>query len=106
MQVSDGIKYPSSPKKLLIDSFTDLLPGEVVNRPKMGFVLPWELWLKGPLRPLAEDAIQIISEHEAFNHEAVNELWERFVKGDAEITWSRVWPLITLAIWMKENDVR
>ena len=106
MQVSDGIKYPSTPKKLLIESFTDLLPPDVVNRPKMGFVLPWEHWLRGPLRPIADEALHMLEEIEQIDHKAVMNLWARFLKGQPEVSWSRVWPIITLAIWMKENDVR
>ena len=34
------------PKKLLIDSFKDLLPETVWNRPKMGFSFPLQQWMK------------------------------------------------------------
>ncbi|WPU91631.1 asparagine synthase (glutamine-hydrolyzing) [Mucilaginibacter sabulilitoris] len=33
------------PKKLLIDSFNDLLPAEIWNRPKMGFTFPLQQWM-------------------------------------------------------------
>jgi asparagine synthase (glutamine-hydrolysing) len=34
------------PKKLLIDSFKDILPETVWNRPKMGFSFPLQQWMK------------------------------------------------------------
>lgn len=33
------------PKKILIDSFKDLLPAEIWNRPKMGFTFPLQQWM-------------------------------------------------------------
>ena len=40
------LKYPTSPKKLLIDSTKGWIPDEIIYRKKMGFVLPWESWMK------------------------------------------------------------
>lgn len=34
------------PKKLLIDSFNDLLPSAIWNRPKMGFSFPLQQWMR------------------------------------------------------------
>ena len=105
MHISDSIKYPYSPKKLLVDSFKDLLPPEVVDRPKMGFVLPWEQWLKHELRDFAEERLRNLGNTEYFDAAAINALWAKFLKGDPTVTWSRVWPLITLADWMKNNHI-
>ena len=38
--------YDSRQKPLLIDSFKNLLPKTIWNRPKMGFSFPLQLWLK------------------------------------------------------------
>lgn len=40
-------------KTIFVDSVRDLLPDEVVNRPKRGFELPLGDWLRGPLRERA-----------------------------------------------------
>ncbi|HXD92161.1 MAG TPA: asparagine synthase (glutamine-hydrolyzing), partial [Bacteroidia bacterium] len=53
--VSDKHKYPHTPKKLLTDSLQDLLPSEIMNRKKMGFVLPWQLWMKNELKQFCEE---------------------------------------------------
>jgi asparagine synthase (glutamine-hydrolysing) len=42
------------PKALLRRAVAPLLPPEVREAPKMGFVLPLRLWLRGPLKPLVE----------------------------------------------------
>src|SRR5205823_13805353 len=33
------------------------LPADVVRRPKQGFEMPIDTWLRGPLRPVFEDAV-------------------------------------------------
>jgi len=98
--VSDKHKYPHTPKKLLTDSLQDLLPAEIINRKKMGFVLPWQLWMKNELKQFCEENLAEL-ESIGFNQNAVNNLWKTFLKGDSQITWSRIWPLVTLGNWQK-----
>ncbi|MEO9005022.1 MAG: asparagine synthase (glutamine-hydrolyzing) [Ginsengibacter sp.] len=45
LQIQSGIKYVGRPKQLLIDSFKDILPEPIWNRPKMGFSFPFKKWL-------------------------------------------------------------
>jgi asparagine synthase (glutamine-hydrolysing) len=44
-------------KSLLVDAIADLLPPEVVRRPKRGFALPFPVWLRGALRAQVEAAL-------------------------------------------------
>jgi asparagine synthase (glutamine-hydrolysing) len=51
IRLSDGINPvlrfdKSRPKKLLIDSFSDVLPEAIWNRTKMGFTFPLQEWMK------------------------------------------------------------
>ncbi len=105
LSVPDEYKYPSSPKKLLIDSLGDLLPSEVVNRPKMGFVLPWKNWLKHELKHFCEKNIEELSERSFVNKQAVTDLWTRFLANDSKVTWSRVWHLVVLNNWINQHGV-
>ncbi|HMG81434.1 MAG TPA: asparagine synthase (glutamine-hydrolyzing) [Ferruginibacter sp.] len=46
LQISSALKYKGNiRKKLLIDSFKDILPEPIWNRPKMGFAFPFKEWL-------------------------------------------------------------
>lgn len=105
LSVKDEFKYPSTPKKLLIDSLGDLLPDEVVNRPKMGFTLPWKHWLKNELKSFCERNIESLSKRDFVNEKAVLHLWEQFLKDDPRVTWSRVWHLIVLEDWLNKNNI-
>jgi asparagine synthase (glutamine-hydrolysing) len=45
LQISSSLKYSGRSKQLLIDSFKDILPAPIWNRPKMGFAFPFREWL-------------------------------------------------------------
>lgn len=103
--VNDRIKYPHTPKKLLVESMKGLLPEEVVNRPKMGFTLPWELWMRNDLRSFCEEHLKELGKREQFNDKEVQNLWTGFLRGDKRLSWSRIWPLVVLENWMARHGV-
>jgi asparagine synthase (glutamine-hydrolysing) len=103
--VSDAYKFPHSPKKLLVDSMGDLLPAEIVNRPKMGFTLPWAAWLKKDLRTFSEANINQLETKALFKPGSVTGLWKAFLQGNTQVTWGRVWHLIVLNDWIEKNTV-
>ncbi|MEJ8801765.1 asparagine synthase (glutamine-hydrolyzing) [Pontibacter sp. H249] len=103
--IPDKFKYPATPKKLLTDALGDLLPMDIINRPKMGFLLPWQQWLKGELYTFAETKLERLGERELFNAAVLKELWRKFNAGDASVTWSRIWYLVVLENWLEENGV-
>ena len=105
LSVKDEFKYPSTPKKLLIDSLGDLLPDEVVSRPKMGFTLPWKNWMKNELKSFCEENIKSLSKRDFVNEQAILNIWQQFLKDDARVSWSRVWHLIVLENWLNKNNV-
>ncbi len=96
--VKDKYKFPTTPKKLLTDSLGDLLPSEIINRKKMGFVLPWPVWMRNELRPFCKKNLSNLEEI-GFNNQEVNSLWNSFLKNDPRVTWSRVWPLVSLGYY-------
>ncbi|MFN5621627.1 MAG: asparagine synthase (glutamine-hydrolyzing) [Flavobacteriales bacterium] len=103
--VSDTIKYPHTPKELLTSSVGDLIPREIIDRPKMGFTFPWALWMRSELKTFCETQLQALQSVEALNHAEVMALWKRFMNNDKHITWSRIWPLVVLGHWVKQHDI-
>ena len=90
------------PKSLLLASLGVELPREIVNRPKRGFTLPFERWLRGEMRPVVEDAL--LKSHwdqTSISASAVREVWDRFLAG--ETSWSRPWSLFVLKHWCEQN---
>lgn len=103
--VNDQQKYPHTPKELMTEALGDLLPREIIDRPKMGFTLPWEHWMKNELKSFCEDRITKLGQRPRFNSKGLNKLWNAFLKGDKLVTWSRIWPLVVLENWLEEHQI-
>lgn len=103
--VDDGRKYPHTPKQLLVASLGDLLPREIVDRPKMGFTLPWAIWMRGELRTFCEERLELLGQRPQFRNEAVDVMWRRFLAEDPRTNWSRVWSLVVLGDWLERHGI-
>lgn len=106
LSVPDIHKYPSSPKKLLVDSLGDLIPPEISNRKKMGFTFPWSIWMKNELKEFCGDLLLDLSKRPEFSQETILNKWDGFLKDDNRIPWSRIWYLCILQAWISRNDIR
>src|SRR5713226_4367653 len=90
------------PKSLLLASLGVELPREIVSRPKRGFTLPFERWLRGEMRPVVEEALLKSSwDQTSISASAVRGVWNRFLAG--ETSWSRPWSLFVLKRWCEQN---
>jgi asparagine synthase (glutamine-hydrolysing) len=98
-------KAPShvGPKPLLADAVADLLPREFLNRPRMGFTLPFEKWLQGSLR--GEVGAVLASPGCGLNAREVGGVWRRFLEKPRAVGWSRPWSLYVLSRWCEINQV-
>jgi asparagine synthase (glutamine-hydrolysing) len=61
-------------KYILKKSLKNLVPDEIINRPKEGFVLPTDEWLRGPLKSLLSHTLSAekLRLHGLFNYNFVN----------------------------------
>ncbi len=104
ISLPDELKSYGKPKQLLIDSFPQFLPNYIVDRPKMGFVLPWNLWLKKDLKPFVEERLSNIADWEIFDKEEVFKLWNQFLNDNTNIPFSYIWILVVLSEWKNSLD--
>ncbi len=105
LTVPDAYKQDDkTPKKLLVDAMGELLPGEIVYRPKKGFSFPWDNWLRNELKAYCEEAINSLAERGLFKKDSMLDLWKRFLGKDKTITWMHIWSFVVLEKWMKENN--
>jgi asparagine synthase (glutamine-hydrolysing) len=84
-------------KRILKDVAGDLIPQEIVNRPKYGFQIPLGEWFKGRLKQWAEPRL-LEPEHNLFNNKAVNRLWDDHLQGRADNA-HKIWLLLVLNQW-------
>lgn len=105
LSIPDDIKEPSYAKKLLVESLGDLLPGEVVHRPKMGFVFPWEVWIKESLKSFCEKHIQSLSQKGFIQKQYLLDKWNNFLSGNKRQHWMKIWMLVMLNEWLEKNKI-
>jgi asparagine synthase (glutamine-hydrolysing) len=88
-------------KALLVEALGDLLPQEILAQRKRTFTLPWEEWLRGPLRARLEASFAEPSPLLApyLRPGGVRTVWTDFLAG--KTTWSRPWSLYVLNEWCR-----
>ena len=100
LRIPQRYKQGTGTKPLLVEAFrADLLP-EVYNRPKQGFALPMDKWIRGPLHNFTRDGIQHSSEWLGLQEPLQN--WQAFVAG--KLHWTRIWGWVTLGHWVKQHN--
>ena len=94
-----------TPKRLLVESLGGLLPDSIVRRPKQGFTLPFDPWMRGPLRAFCEERLgeRGLAGRGLMHPAEVQRLWTAFLNGDSSVTWSRLWTLVTLDAWLDRH---
>jgi len=93
-------------KSLLVESLgEEFLPKEIVERKKMGFVLPWESWLKKELSYLVTNAIEKSGNMQLFDKKPWLLAYADFKSGKGNYNWNIFWGLVTLVSWMERNEV-
>ena len=90
-------------KILLREAMRGILPETTLTRAKMGFGVPVGPWLRGPLRPLLEDALLASDTHirPLVQPAAVRQLVREHVSGGADHT-PFLWCLLMLELWFRE----
>ncbi|HEY8931456.1 MAG TPA: asparagine synthase (glutamine-hydrolyzing) [Mucilaginibacter sp.] len=87
-QVAPHLRFSSKqPKKILIDSFHDLLPASIWNRPKMGFTFPLQQWMR---------SYSDISEQNLYNGKWAQGVVKKFKNN--QVHWSKIFALYQLQI--------
>lgn len=101
-------KLNGTPKKLLVEALDGSLPDEVVHRPKRGFTLPFEHWLRQELR---REIAPILGARRVdhgplggfLNGKEVERVWNQFL--ESKVSWTRPWALYVLERWCEMNSV-
>ncbi len=78
------------------------VPKELIDRPKMGFGIPIDQWLRGPLREWAEDLLNphSIGQYGLVKSDAVWGMWRDHVSGKTNYQY-HLWDVIMLQNWCR-----
>jgi len=93
------------PKSLLRSICADLYAGAQKRQPKRGFVIPIERWLRGPLQDVAEESLRWLRGSGFLQPEGVQAVYELYTKQMEHSAWSRVWALVAVGHWLRQNQV-
>lgn len=105
LNVSPELKVKNGVSKYLLKQVLyDFVPAEIFNRPKWGFSVPLGTWLKNDLRYLIEDNLNetVVKSFGVVDYRQVAQLKEKFL-GGKDYLYNRVWLLIVLHKWLREN---
>ena len=107
LSLPDAYKYdPKTPKNLLVKALGNLLPDEIIYRPKMGFSFPWRHWILTELRPFCEKYLEKLGQFDGFNPLAVQAEWALFLSEKGKnMSPVKIWQLVVLSYWIEQNSI-
>ncbi len=107
LSIPGQLKVGHGGNKSLLVASAPPLPNQVPTRPKTGFTLPWEHWLRGAERSRFEALLSParVAKLTFLDAKRVDSLWRAFTSHDHRVTASRVWCLGALVAWCERNKV-
>jgi asparagine synthase (glutamine-hydrolysing) len=100
---SDEITYRNTgQKKILIDIGDGLVPKGMDLQTKRGFGMPFDAWLRGPIKDVLEDTLSsnVVLSRGLFNEKEVQSIKDDFFAGKG--SWTKPWMLMIIELWCRE----
>ena len=93
-------------KQIVRGLLHSMVPSDLVDRPKAGFAVPVGEWIKGPLRPWAEELLDpaALRGNGFLNPAIVRRRWEDHLSGRREST-PAIWAVLMFQAWLREQRV-
>jgi asparagine synthase (glutamine-hydrolysing) len=86
-------------KQILKKAMEDLLPHDIIYRPKLGFPTPWSQWLAGArLESIRALLLEPRSERGYFRREEIDKLFDEH-RSKRRDNYDRIWRLLNLELW-------
>ena len=88
-------------KVILKRALRGVVPAAILGRAKKGFGIPVAAWIRGPLRPLFEEALSERALADFFEPAPVRALLARHLRGEADLR-KPLWTLLMFQLWRKQ----
>lgn len=95
-------------KRIAQDTFKEMLPAKLYNRPKKGFEVPLLKWFRGEMKSMITDDLlskSFIEEQNIFNYIEIAKLKKQLFSSNPGDVHARVWGLIVFQWWWKKSLV-
>ncbi len=105
-QVPTSQKYKDGQGKwLLRQVLYRYVPKKLMDRPKMGFGVPIEQWLRGPLREWAEELLdeKRIKNENILNPQPIRKMWEEHLSGKHRWHY-QLWDVLMFQAWSENQN--
>jgi len=93
-------------KYILKEVLYQYVPKHLFDRPKQGFAIPLNKWLKTSLSYLIDEYLseEMINRYGALKYEEVKKLKTDYFNG-ADFLYNRIWLIIVLHMWFSKNNI-
>jgi asparagine synthase (glutamine-hydrolysing) len=71
----------------------------------MGFVFPWQVWLKTELKDFCDSRIKLLAQRQFMQRESLLNQWNGYLNGSANVRWLDMWLCTVLENWMEVNGI-
>ncbi len=90
-------------KRILRDLLARYVPRAMFERPKAGFSVPLDAWLRGPLRPWAEDLLSARALADGYlDADTVRTLWTDYLAGRRQSHF-QLWAVLMFQAWIAQQ---
>ena len=98
--------YGGKSKSILRDILYKYVPKDLIERPKMGFGIPLDSWLRGPLKDWAESQLneKRLDCEGYFVTQKVRKIWMEHLNGSKNWS-SQIWNILMFQSWLENQKL-
>ena len=104
LNVSERLKLGGYGAKHILKSILyEYVPRKIFERPKWGFSVPLESWLRTDLAQDLAEGLEVVKAQTWSKAENIDRMYKAFLRGDS-LLYNRMWQLLVLGKWLAQHE--